>query len=46
MKRDHITMLYDYNYWANARVLRAATRVTRAEPRGRAYRARPAAWPS
>ena len=29
MNRDHITMLYDYNYWANARVLKAATRVTR-----------------
>jgi uncharacterized damage-inducible protein DinB len=29
MNRDHITMLYDYNYWANARVLKAATRVAR-----------------
>jgi uncharacterized damage-inducible protein DinB len=29
MKRDHITMLFDYNYWANARVLKAASRVTR-----------------
>ena len=29
MNRNHITMLFDYNYWANARVLKAATRVTR-----------------
>lgn len=27
MTRDDIRMLYDYNYWANARVLKAATRV-------------------
>ncbi|HSF05044.1 MAG TPA: DinB family protein [Methylomirabilota bacterium] len=27
MNRDDIGMLYDYNYWANARVLKAAARV-------------------
>ncbi len=29
MNKTSITMLYDYNYWANARVLNAATRVSR-----------------
>jgi uncharacterized damage-inducible protein DinB len=28
MTRDDIRVLYDYNYWANARVLSAAARVT------------------
>jgi len=29
VNKDHMTMLYDYNYWANARVLNATTRVSR-----------------
>lgn len=29
MNKDQITLLYDYNYWANARVLQAATKVGR-----------------
>ncbi len=29
MTKDQITLLYDYNYWANARVLKAATNVSR-----------------
>ena len=29
MTKDQITMLYDYNYWANARVLKATTKVSR-----------------
>jgi uncharacterized damage-inducible protein DinB len=29
VNKDEITLLYDYNYWANARVLQAATKVSR-----------------
>ncbi len=29
MNRDHIAILYDYNYWANARVLDATAKVSR-----------------
>jgi uncharacterized damage-inducible protein DinB len=29
MKKEQIAMLYDYNYWANARVLSATTRLSR-----------------
>ena len=29
MNKDEITLLYEYNYWANARVLQAATKVSR-----------------
>ena len=31
MTTQDIAMLYDYNYWANARVLQAATRVSRGQ---------------
>jgi len=29
VNKDEITLLYEYNYWANARVLQAATKVSR-----------------
>ena len=29
MNKEEIALLYDYNYWANARVLQAATKVSR-----------------
>jgi len=29
VNRDHIAILYDYNYWANARVLDATAKVSR-----------------
>ena len=28
MNRQQVTMLYDYNYWANARVLKATTKIS------------------
>ena len=31
MNKTSIAMLYDYNYWANARVLNATTRVSRTQ---------------